>query len=146
MFSIPVLQPLGLTDAERDELSKKVADKNKKSSGGSGKLAALATPAAFVAVHGEPSTWCGAEYDEYLTVCDNQLALQAGVDSDPDTVDFDTATGQAALADIIATLAAEADTDVDIEDLDHYRSLLVTPVTRLTGRRISGEVARGWAA
>ncbi|NKQ28038.1 hypothetical protein [Streptomyces galbus] len=30
----------------------------------------LATPYTFVRKHGDPATWCAAEFDEYLSVCD----------------------------------------------------------------------------
>lgn len=140
MFSIAALQLVSLTDAERDELSRKLAEKNKKSSGGK---FALASPAQFRAVHGDPAGWCGAEHDDYLTACD-AIAATAPADFDADQLDFGTATGQAALVDIISTLAETADSELDRVDLDHYRTL-VRPVTSLTSRRAES-AARGWAA
>ncbi|MDX5574343.1 hypothetical protein [Streptomyces sp. ID01-9D] len=43
-------------------------------------------------------------------------------------LEFDSLAGQDALRDIVAELAAAAETDVDAEDLEHYRGLLAAPV------------------
>jgi hypothetical protein len=131
MFSIAATQ---LTETERDDLSNKAGK------------ALLATPAVFRAMHGDPGSWSAAEFDGYLTACDAITATTAtAADSDPDTVDFATVAGQDALADIINTLAATADNELDAEDLAHYQGLLLAPVTRLTDRRTTS-AARGWAA
>ncbi|MFD9241924.1 hypothetical protein ACFV0D_08315 [Streptomyces sp. NPDC059556] len=48
-----------------------------------------------------------------------------GFDTDPvEPLEFDSAAGQDALRDIVNVLDAEAATDVDIEDVSHYRGLL----------------------
>jgi hypothetical protein len=121
----------------------------------------LTAPAAvFRAVHGDPATWTTAEFDGYLDACDMQAAAPAAAgqnDACPlcgywtcrctgfDSLEFDSVAGQDALADIIDTLAQDAATELDAEDLDHYRGLLLAPVTRLADHRTT-ESARGWAA
>ncbi|MFD5109239.1 hypothetical protein [Streptomyces cinereoruber] len=48
-----------------------------------------------------------------------------GFDADPaEMLEFDSAAGQDALRDIVAVLEAEADTELDAEDIAHYRGLL----------------------
>jgi hypothetical protein len=64
-----------------------------------------------------------------------QLAARTSDVLDEDLVlAFDTEAGQDALADIIADLERDAVTDVDAEDLDHYRGLLKADVVRLPRR------------
>lgn len=48
-------------------------------------------------------------------------------DSPLEPLEFGTLAGQDALRDIVEVLAAETVTDIDAEDLAHYRSLLVAP-------------------
>ncbi len=76
----------------------------------------------------------------------NEFAEVAmGIDLGLEPVIFDTAAGQDALADIVAELEREADTDVDAEDLAHYRSLLGGRVVRLP-RPATTRFDRGVAA
>ncbi|MDX2733574.1 hypothetical protein [Streptomyces sp. PA03-2a] len=49
-----------------------------------------------------------------------------------DAPEFDSLAGQDALRDIVAGLEAEAETDVDAEDLAHYQGLLLAPVVDIT--------------
>ncbi|OUD03021.1 hypothetical protein [Streptomyces swartbergensis] len=71
--------------------------------------------------------------------------VSMGFDLELEPVTFDTAAGQDALADIVAELEREADTDVDAEDLAHYRSLLGSRIVRLP-RRATTHFERGVAA
>ncbi|MEU8767773.1 hypothetical protein AB0C94_12530 [Streptomyces griseus] len=43
-------------------------------------------------------------------------------------LEFDSLAGQDALRGIVDELAAVAESDVDAEDLEHYRGLLAAPV------------------
>ncbi|MFF9339728.1 hypothetical protein ACF1CG_08205 [Streptomyces sp. NPDC014773] len=62
-----------------------------------------------------------------------------GFDTDPaEALEFDSAAGQEALRDIVAVLEAEADTDVDAEDLAYYRSLLGARVLAFPRRSALG--------
>ncbi|MER5735089.1 hypothetical protein ABT117_05350 [Streptomyces sp. NPDC002262] len=62
-----------------------------------------------------------------------------GFDADPvETLEFDSAAGQDALRDIVAVLGAEADTDLDAEDLAYYRSLLGARVLAFPRRSALG--------
>lgn len=47
---------------------------------------------------------------------------------DVESLEFDSLAGQDALRDIVAELHATAETDIDAEDLAHYRSLVAAPV------------------
>ncbi|MFD5234874.1 hypothetical protein ACFWJ5_41635 [Streptomyces qaidamensis] len=69
---------------------------------------------------------------------------EAAMGFDLEPVTFDTAAGQDALADIVAELELAADTDVDAEDLDHYRSLLGARILALP-RRSFRSMERGAA-
>ncbi|MFF8603588.1 hypothetical protein ACF065_24305 [Streptomyces sp. NPDC015232] len=62
-----------------------------------------------------------------------------GFDADPaETLEFDSAAGQDALRDIVAVLEAEADTELDAEDLAYYRSLLGARVLAFPRRSALG--------
>ncbi|MFH9299478.1 hypothetical protein [Streptomyces sp. NPDC017520] len=52
-----------------------------------------------------------------------------------ESLEFDSLAGQDALRGIVAELAAAAETDVDAEDLDHYRGLLAAPVIDIRSAR-----------
>ena len=62
-----------------------------------------------------------------------------GLDADPAVpLEFDSAAGQDALRDIVTALETEAATDVDAEDLAHYRSLLGARVLSFPRRSALG--------
>ncbi|GAA3912925.1 hypothetical protein GCM10022244_23650 [Streptomyces gulbargensis] len=62
-----------------------------------------------------------------------------GFDADPvEALEFDSAAGQDALRDIVAVLEAEADTELDAEDLAYYRSLLGARVLAFPRRSALG--------
>ncbi|MGW4743923.1 hypothetical protein ACWEPR_03855 [Streptomyces sp. NPDC004290] len=68
-----------------------------------------------------------------------------GFDADPvEPLEFDSAAGQDALRDIVAALEPQAATDVDAEDLAHYRGLLGAQVLAFP-RRSSLGFGRGAA-
>ncbi|MCX5225832.1 hypothetical protein [Streptomyces sp. NBC_00233] len=62
-----------------------------------------------------------------------------GFDTDPvEPLEFDSAAGQDALRDVVNVLEAEAATDVDIEDVAHYRGLLGARVLAFPRRSALG--------
>ncbi|MFE1379231.1 hypothetical protein ACFW6S_09845 [Streptomyces sp. NPDC058740] len=62
-----------------------------------------------------------------------------GFDAAPaEPLEFDSAAGQDALRDIVATLETEAANDIDAEDLTHYRSLLGARVLAFPRRSALG--------
>ncbi|MFE6066474.1 hypothetical protein [Streptomyces sp. NPDC056525] len=62
-----------------------------------------------------------------------------GFDSDPvELLEFDSAAGQDALRDIVSALEAEAVTEVDGEDVAHYRGLLGARVLAFPRRSVFG--------
>ncbi|MFI8911765.1 hypothetical protein ACIGW4_09120 [Streptomyces sp. NPDC053513] len=62
-----------------------------------------------------------------------------GFDADPvEPLEFDSAAGQDALRDLVATLETEAVTEVDAEDLAHYRGLLGARVLAFPRRSALG--------
>ncbi|MFJ2014694.1 hypothetical protein ACIQJ8_16065 [Streptomyces globisporus] len=54
---------------------------------------------------------------------------------DVESPEFDSLAGQDALGDIVVELAATAESDVDIEDLAYFRSLLAAPVVDIRTAR-----------
>ncbi|MBP2581834.1 hypothetical protein J3A78_002312 [Streptomyces sp. PvR006] len=73
--------------------------------------------------------------------------IEAALGFDADSVDlleFDSAAGQDALRDIVGALEAEAVTEVDAEDVAHYRSLLGARVLAFPRRSAIG-IERGAA-
>lgn len=69
---------------------------------------------------------------------------EAAMGFELEPVEFDSAAGQDALRDIVVVLAAEADTEVDAEDLAYYRSLLGARVLSFP-RRSAQRFVRGVA-
>ncbi|MFH8575732.1 hypothetical protein [Streptomyces zaomyceticus] len=68
-----------------------------------------------------------------------------GFDADPaEVLEFDSAAGQDALRDVVAVLEAEAASEVDAEDIAHYRSLLGARVLSFPRRSALG-IERGAA-
>ncbi|MFE5549203.1 hypothetical protein ACFQ71_36015 [Streptomyces sp. NPDC056534] len=62
-----------------------------------------------------------------------------GFDADPvEPLEFDSAAGQDALRDMVSVLEAEAVTEVDIEDVAHYRGLLGARVLAFPHRSAFG--------
>ncbi|MFF0426980.1 hypothetical protein ACFYUJ_21515 [Streptomyces sp. NPDC004520] len=62
-----------------------------------------------------------------------------GFDADPvEALEFDSAAGQDALRDIVAVLETEAATEVDAEDIAHYRGLLGARVLAFPRRSALG--------
>ncbi|MFB6630670.1 hypothetical protein ACFCWY_12290 [Streptomyces sp. NPDC056362] len=62
-----------------------------------------------------------------------------GFDADPvEPLEFDSAAGQDALRDIIAVLEAEDATEIDTEDVAHYRGLLGARVLAFPRRSALG--------
>nr|WSS68529.1 hypothetical protein OG491_09595 [Streptomyces sp. NBC_01175] len=61
---------------------------------------------------------------------------------DVESLEFDSLAGQDALGDIVAELTAAVESDVDIEDLAYFRSLLAAPVVDIrTARSVLGVAA-----
>ncbi|MFE5628054.1 hypothetical protein [Streptomyces sp. NPDC056543] len=69
---------------------------------------------------------------------------EAALGFELEPVEFDSAAGQDALRDLVGVLEAEAVTDVDAEDLAHYRGLLGARVLSFP-RRSSTRFERGAA-
>lgn len=71
---------------------------------------------------------------QHIVTAEEFTEAAMGFDLEP--VTFDTAAGQDALADIVTELERTADTDVDTEDLAHYRSLLGARILALPRRSV----------
>ncbi|MFE7004566.1 hypothetical protein YW3DRAFT_02812 [Streptomyces sp. MnatMP-M77] len=64
--------------------------------------------------------------NDACVLCGYWTCRRGGFDVEP--LEFDSLAGQDALGDMVAELAATAETDVDVEDLAYFRSLLAAPV------------------
>ncbi|WP_151775780.1 hypothetical protein [Streptomyces abyssomicinicus] len=74
-----------------------------------------ATPFVFRQVHGDPTGWCGAEFDEYLSACDLLVDVRARLTA---VVDVLAAGGSTEEALEVFRALGTPDTD-DSTDIDN---------------------------
>lgn len=44
-------------------------------------MSGIPTPAQFMAEHGDPKTWCGAEFDEWILACESARSTRRHIEA-----------------------------------------------------------------